>query len=479
MQLFGSLHILLLLAASCSSVLCQSQNATFIADEIAKIPACGLSCLEFTVPSVGCTLLNTTCQCASTRLYQITAECMMANCTLEEAVDLDKVSAAICERPYESRNYLIHVTSIVCMVITYTAVGIRLVTRYCLHQSYRLDDWFILGAAVTDAVFTGFGIAFERHGFGEHVWEINVDMIPQLLYWFYLCEVFYVITISLIKLSVMTFYLQVFPTRSFRIQCWAVMAFCVASAFAFLLVTIFQCHPISYVWNKNIRGGKCVNFNLATWVNGGVNILQDILIVGLPISEVRTLKLGRRQKVGLYAMFGLGGFVCVTSMVRLRAIKTFGLTTDATWDNIPITFWTTLETTTAMLCTCLPAMRAGLLRVFPQALGSSAANASSAVTLGKQPMTTYQKSFGTSWRPKSWPSQRLSSLSSLSEHKNEDKSAEDGSEKLQDLEAAPKPSPSLIESLNKPLPSISHVYRYGVKDLLATPFRPINSTPKG
>ena len=23
----------------------------------------------------------------------------------------------------------------------------------------------------------------ERNGFGEHVWEINIDIIPKLLYW--------------------------------------------------------------------------------------------------------------------------------------------------------------------------------------------------------------------------------------------------------------------------------------------------------
>jgi hypothetical protein len=85
------------------------------------------------------------------------------------------------------------------------------------------------------------------------------------------------------------------------------MIFCATSGFAFLIVTIFQCHPVSYVWNKDLHNGKCVNFNSATWANAGINIFQDILIVGLPISEVRGLKLGQRQKIGLYAMFGLGG----------------------------------------------------------------------------------------------------------------------------------------------------------------------------
>jgi hypothetical protein len=131
-----------------------------------------------------------------------------------------------------------------------------------------------------------------------------VNLLTLLVY---LCEVFYVITFSLIKISILTFYLQVFPARSFRIQCWSVMVFCLISSFTFAVVTILQCHPVSYVWNKTLKDGKCINFNSVTWVNGAINIFQDLLIIALPISEVRKLQLERKKKIGLYIMFGLGG----------------------------------------------------------------------------------------------------------------------------------------------------------------------------
>jgi hypothetical protein len=85
------------------------------------------------------------------------------------------------------------------------------------------------------------------------------------------------------------------------------MMFCVAGSFAFTVVSIFQCRPLSYVWNKNLHGGKCIDFNSATWANGAINILQDLIIIALPIPEVRKLQLGRKKKIGLYIMFGLGG----------------------------------------------------------------------------------------------------------------------------------------------------------------------------
>lgn len=160
-----------------------SQNASFIAGEIAQISACGvrqfivlsnkgevinseqLSCLTHTIPDVGCTLTNTTCQCSSTRLVQTTSACMMANCTLAETLgtypntdkmhwlttiqDLSKIQAAICERPYQSQNKKIRIMTIVCAVITNSAALTRFSTRILLNQTFDSDDWFIAAAVVS------------------------------------------------------------------------------------------------------------------------------------------------------------------------------------------------------------------------------------------------------------------------------------------------------------------------------------------
>lgn len=174
-------------------------------------------------------------------------------------------------------------------------------------------------------------IPVEHHGFGEHVWEIDINGIPDLLYWcktsgllfspgsdflVYLCEVLYVVTIALIKTSILLFYLQVFPLRSFRIQCWSVMGFCAVCSLVFTIVTIFQCHPLSYAWNKNIHG-TCIDYNRAAWANAAFNILQELLILALPISEIRKLQLERKKKIGLYIMFGLGGlWVSVNTSIQ-------------------------------------------------------------------------------------------------------------------------------------------------------------------
>ena len=127
--------------------------------------------------------------------------------------------------------------------------------------------------------------------------------------------------------------------------------------------------------------------------------------------------------------------VCITSIIRLYTIKTFGLTADPTWDNIPITFWTTMETTTALLCSCLPTIRAGLLRLFPQVFGYTTHVSTSTATATK-PTITVQKSFVTYSTAKSWPAQKLTSISSLNIRDQEAQYMNNHSEVIQDLELA-------------------------------------------
>jgi hypothetical protein len=166
----------------------------------------------------------------------------------------------------------------------------------------------------------------EYDGFGNHLRDINIKFVPQLLLSckysilfsitsfdlisgkVYICEVLYLLTIGLVKLSVIFFYLRIFPKKSFRTLCWLMIGFCTSSMLAFALVTIFQCRPISFAWDTGAtREGNCIDYNAAAWANAGVNILQDILIVVLPINELRALQLGRTKKIGVYAMFGVGG----------------------------------------------------------------------------------------------------------------------------------------------------------------------------
>lgn len=62
--------------------------------------------------------------------------------------------------------------------------------------------------------------------------------------------------------------------------------------------------------------------------------------------------------------------VNVVSVIRLRSLVKFGNSTNPTYDQYDVIYWSTIETNIGMICTCLPTMRLMLVRLFPKIIGS-------------------------------------------------------------------------------------------------------------
>lgn len=100
------------------------------------------------------------------------------------------------------------------------------------------------------------------------------------------------------------------------------------------------------MWSPAVPG-KCLNTIAIIYAGAALNIVEDIVIIILPIAELSALKLDARKKIVLGVLFTSGSLwaalpvhlkrvkltfsrACITSMVRLKYIITFGNTVDST-----------------------------------------------------------------------------------------------------------------------------------------------------
>jgi hypothetical protein len=85
---------------------------------------------------------------------------------------------------------------------------------------------------------------------------------------------------------------------------------------------MLQCLPIAYFWDKTIKGGHCIPNALINigMTNGVLSFAGDLVILSLPIPMVWKLQINNRRKMALSGMFLLGGFVCLTSILRFVAL---------------------------------------------------------------------------------------------------------------------------------------------------------------
>lgn len=85
-----------------------------------------------------------------------------------------------------------------------------------------------------------------------------------------------------------------------------------------------------------------------------INIVVDIWILLLPIRTLKNIKRSRRDKVVLFVIFGVGGFSCISSIIRLYTIKVFATSEDPFFDGVPINIWSMIEINVAVVCASVP-----------------------------------------------------------------------------------------------------------------------------
>jgi hypothetical protein len=190
---------------------------------------------------------------------------------------------------------------------------------------------------------------------------------------FYIDETFYLVILALTKISILYFYLRIFPTRGFRIAAYIIMGWVAISHLIFVFMQVFQCTPINYVWEGwtgEFGPHRCVDVNTLSYIAAGFNIAQDAVLIVLPLPLLLGLNANRRTKAGIILMFSLGIFVMITSCIRLRYLLLFAKSKNPTWDYSDALIWTGAEVAVSIIVTSMPAIRVLINRVWPNLFGS-------------------------------------------------------------------------------------------------------------
>lgn len=122
----------------------------------------------------------------------------------------------------------------------------------------------------------------------------------------FVTEFLYGLLIPLVKSSILLLYLRLFRIHHwFRYTTYCLLAYIWLWGISESLVSIFQCKPIAYQWNKSLNG-KCINqLSYYRWVSVP-NVIHDVVMLLVPAPVVWKLKIDIRQKLALSAVFFVG-----------------------------------------------------------------------------------------------------------------------------------------------------------------------------
>lgn len=223
---------------------------------------------------------------------------------MTETLDTAKVQASLCSLSNDSATREVYLHTSIIFSIAVLFVALRMAGKI-LAKRISPDDWIILVAMLLTTIPCGCVLAMTGMGFGEHVWNLKHGQLRQCLQFFYISWSTYVIVLGLIKISLIIFYLQIFLQRKFRIICYIVLVYIIASTLVIFLATIFSCLPVEAFWNRDIKG-KCLDINALAYANSGSAIAQDIIILILPLTVIQKLNMKRYQKIAVGLMFSVG-----------------------------------------------------------------------------------------------------------------------------------------------------------------------------
>ncbi|KAK7527128.1 uncharacterized protein IWZ02DRAFT_445447 [Phyllosticta citriasiana] len=267
-------------------------------------------------------------------------------------------------------------TLVTCVIVTVVAsivVALRLYSRLVLVGGVGWDDVIITSSLILIivlAVVTGQEV---RHGLGNHVSENPPSETAKVFQYLFASILIYLVSLCLTKLSILLQYLRIFGTQTaMRIACYITITFVVTYTFVASFMNILNCKPIHYFWGRALdpTSGSCMDFEAVWFTHAGINIFSDFLMILLPMPVLKSLKIHKRQKIALMAIFAFGSFGGVTAILRLKSLAKVSKSNDVTYDNRGALIWSTVECNVAIMCASLPSLKVLISRYFPRLLST-------------------------------------------------------------------------------------------------------------
>ncbi|KAL2074973.1 hypothetical protein VTL71DRAFT_8753 [Oculimacula yallundae] len=368
MQVFRAI-LLLCLSAAC--VEAASLNLTYLADLLDQVPQCGKECIIGLLNDVPVGLPDPNLICRNQTLQATAATCVFAKCDYVNQKQVAIVKRKFCAgMPIESRAWQVTIVGVVLASAAIMAVALRFHSRCSIVHSLGADDWLAFVAVLILIPYTVLNIYNGLvNGYGRHYWDLDPAKVQHILQFFYISELLYITTLTLVKSSMLVFYYRVFTPRWFVVADLMTLCVTIMAGLAIFICLVFQCSPIYGLWNPQLAP-QCLNINTLKYASGAISVALDLIIIVLPIPVLINLKMGLKMKLSLFFMFGLGSLACVTAGIRLKYIVASfeyknPIFHPLTGDNIMPAIWSFVEISVALICSCLPAIRALLSRWFP------------------------------------------------------------------------------------------------------------------
>ncbi|KAF1947356.1 hypothetical protein EJ02DRAFT_140905 [Clathrospora elynae] len=239
------------------------------------------------------------------------------------------------------------------------ACALRCFVRLKMVKAFGLDDYLMVLATLFFVGYTTSSCIGVHYGTGRH----RIDLAPENYEkgrhaWFF-CYLFFSVSMICSKMSIGYLLLRISIRRIHTWTIYSAMLVSIVAGGTFFFVCLFQCYPVSYMYAKDNRSGKCIDNTVITalgYVYSIFSIISDFTFAIIPGFLIWNLQLKRRAKIALIPLITMGCVASAAVIARLPFIRYFN-SPDFLWATTDIAIWSTIEMGLAITAGSLATLR--------------------------------------------------------------------------------------------------------------------------
>ncbi|KAJ6107697.1 hypothetical protein N7523_009020 [Penicillium sp. IBT 18751x] len=269
-----------------------------------------------------------------------------------------------------------YVCQSLCIFGMTVCFGLRVYTRIFILHGLNKEDWMCATAWFLGTGYSVIAMIMGHYGGGLHLDDVPpLDVIP-FAKTVYVTMVMYGPTAYITKVCLLWIMTRVFsPFRKTVIFIYVFMGIMLAYYIPAVIVKIRICNPIGRFWNKDIQG-TCLDETSIILADAVVSMVSDLIILFLPLPLTMSLQMPKKKKMRVIGLLGAGGLAVMASVIRLALIVTTGQSKDTTYAFMRINMLGNAEVALGVICTCLPALSALLIRAYNEHSSNKATHTS-------------------------------------------------------------------------------------------------------
>ena len=160
----------------------------------------------------------------------------------------------------------------------------------------------------TFTCYIAFSITGVHYGTGHHDRDLEPENQKTAMKFWWLCFLFYSMTMIACKLSIGWFLLRITVKKIHSWIIYTAMALSIVTGLVFFFVSFFQCSPVDKFWDRG-KEGKCVDVHIIIALGhlySAFSIISDFTFAILPGFIIWNLKMNMRTKVTLIPLMAMG-----------------------------------------------------------------------------------------------------------------------------------------------------------------------------